>query len=350
LLYAWSASFAPKIWDGGKVIYHYHIWKILVDPLRADKDYLYYFLEWDVDKIKSSHGNGSTMIHVTKGAIEQRAIRLPPIEEQRRIAQVLRSLDETILATVHVERQLRTVGFEVVENLVVRGLAPTVTQSTEIGEVPVGWDVVRLRDLLKIKHGFAFGSEFFRRGEGDTILLTPGNFSTNKALYFGANTKFYEGPIPDGYVLENGDLLVVMTDLTQDMAILGNAVRLHSDRRVLHNQRIGKVGLIDATRIDIDFARLLLNSKRVQSFIKTTASGTTVRHTSPSKILEIAVALPPIREQVEIAKIVRDLEAACEQGSVADDRSFRSEALAQLAMSKSFIANDLLSGRVRVPA
>ncbi len=28
LLYAWSASFGPKIWDGGKVIFHYHIWKL----------------------------------------------------------------------------------------------------------------------------------------------------------------------------------------------------------------------------------------------------------------------------------------------------------------------------------
>ena len=28
LIYAWSASFGPRIWDGDKVIYHYHIWKI----------------------------------------------------------------------------------------------------------------------------------------------------------------------------------------------------------------------------------------------------------------------------------------------------------------------------------
>src|SRR4029079_18777461 len=28
LLYAWSASFGPRIWSGGKVIYHYHIWKV----------------------------------------------------------------------------------------------------------------------------------------------------------------------------------------------------------------------------------------------------------------------------------------------------------------------------------
>src|SRR4051812_36219211 len=32
LLYAWSASFGPRIWQGGRVIYHYHIWKVVHDP------------------------------------------------------------------------------------------------------------------------------------------------------------------------------------------------------------------------------------------------------------------------------------------------------------------------------
>ena len=31
LLYAWSASFGPFIWNGGKVIYHYHIWRVDVN-------------------------------------------------------------------------------------------------------------------------------------------------------------------------------------------------------------------------------------------------------------------------------------------------------------------------------
>ena len=37
LLYAWSASFGPRIWQGPKVIYHYHIWKIEINETLADK-------------------------------------------------------------------------------------------------------------------------------------------------------------------------------------------------------------------------------------------------------------------------------------------------------------------------
>ena len=35
LIFAWSASFGAFIWQGDKVIYHYHIWKILFDDTRS---------------------------------------------------------------------------------------------------------------------------------------------------------------------------------------------------------------------------------------------------------------------------------------------------------------------------
>lgn len=89
LLYAWSASFGPRIWDGGRVIYHYHIWKMLPDEARLDKRYLYHFLDWDKEQIKIAQGAGATMTHVTKGSMEARHIPLPPLEVQRRLVAIL---------------------------------------------------------------------------------------------------------------------------------------------------------------------------------------------------------------------------------------------------------------------
>jgi type I restriction enzyme S subunit len=85
LLYAWSASFGPKIWDGSKVIYHYHIWKTRPEQRAIEKRLLFYWFDWDKENIKAEHGTGSTMIHVTKGDMESRPIPLPPLSEQRRI-------------------------------------------------------------------------------------------------------------------------------------------------------------------------------------------------------------------------------------------------------------------------
>lgn len=89
LLYAWSASFGPRIWDGGKVIYHYHIWKIELDEELVDKNYLYYLLDWDKELIKSEQGAGTTMVHVTKGSMENRILPFPSVAEQKRIVAIL---------------------------------------------------------------------------------------------------------------------------------------------------------------------------------------------------------------------------------------------------------------------
>ena len=84
LLFAWSASFGPKIWDGGKVIYHYHIWKIILTD-SIDRDFLYYILFGLSETIKTQ-GHGIAMIHTTKGDMEKMLIPLPPIEIQKEIA------------------------------------------------------------------------------------------------------------------------------------------------------------------------------------------------------------------------------------------------------------------------
>jgi type I restriction enzyme S subunit len=96
LIYAWSASFGPRIWQEEKVIYHYHIWKMICDQKQIDKDFAFRFLDWDKDMMKEEHSRGVGMFHLTKTAIEERALLLPPLPEQKRIVFKLDGLFEKI--------------------------------------------------------------------------------------------------------------------------------------------------------------------------------------------------------------------------------------------------------------
>jgi type I restriction enzyme, S subunit len=85
LLFAWSATFGPYIWRGPKVIYHYHIWKVL--PSEAlDKHFGYYLLLYLTEQVREQ-SHGLAMLHMTKAQMEQWPILLPPLAEQRRIVE-----------------------------------------------------------------------------------------------------------------------------------------------------------------------------------------------------------------------------------------------------------------------
>ena len=91
LLYAWSASFGPKIWDGEKTIFHYHIWNVKFPDSVLWREYLYYFFLADRLKIKQST-TGSTMIHVSMENMKPRLIPIPPLAEQHRIVAKIEEL------------------------------------------------------------------------------------------------------------------------------------------------------------------------------------------------------------------------------------------------------------------
>jgi type I restriction enzyme S subunit len=114
LLYSWAATLGPKIWDGGKCIFHYHIWKILFDETKIDKQYLYYYLQYDLSQIASSTTK-STMIHVSMGSMKERPILIPSIDEQKRIAALISHFDNLcndILAGLPGEIEARQKQYE----------------------------------------------------------------------------------------------------------------------------------------------------------------------------------------------------------------------------------------------
>ncbi|ADL56910.1 restriction endonuclease subunit S [Gallionella capsiferriformans] len=134
LLFAWSASFGPFIWDGDKAIYHYHIWKL--DLYGGDllyKRYLYTFLLEQTQKIKAA-GHGVMMIHMTKEKMEKIVVYLPPLAEQHRIAA---KVDELMALCDQLENQHSNAA-DAHEKLVSH-LLGTLTQSQSAEDFSANW-------------------------------------------------------------------------------------------------------------------------------------------------------------------------------------------------------------------
>ena len=109
LLFAWSASFGPFIWQGERSIYHYHIWKLdFYAQDQFSKNYLYNFLLEQTQEIKAA-GHGVSMVHMTKEKMEKLVVPVPPLAEQHRIvAKVdqLMALCDQLKARLNQSRQV----------------------------------------------------------------------------------------------------------------------------------------------------------------------------------------------------------------------------------------------------
>jgi type I restriction enzyme, S subunit len=173
--------------------------------------------------------------------------------------------------------------------------------SKEPEKVPYCGKNTTLGAVISIKHGFAFKGEHFS-DSGAHVVLTPGNFFDEGGFKHKAQEKYYTGPIPNDYILQKGDLIVAMTE--QAEGLLGSAAFVPQGGIYLHNQRLGRVDPLNPELVDKGFLYYLFNWAGIRQQIRATCSGAKVRHTSPSRIYESKINLPPLATQKKIAVIL----------------------------------------------
>jgi|APSaa5957512535_1039671.scaffolds.fasta_scaffold11612_2 type I restriction enzyme, S subunit len=170
---------------------------------------------------------------------------------------------------------------------------------------PTDWKCESLKYKIEIIHGFGFKSEFFK-SFGIYSLTTPGNFYEEGGFKkLDDKQKFYDGPVSSYYILKTGDMIIAMTE--QSEGLLGSAAIIPKTDTYLHNQRLGKIKQI-TNEIDLDYLYWIFNSEQFRLHVTDTSVGTKVKHTSPTKLLDIPVTFPTqIDEQSKISTLLFDM-------------------------------------------
>lgn len=165
-----------------------------------------------------------------------------------------------------------------------------------------------LSDFISVKHGFAFKGDFITTEENENCLLTPGNFMIGGG-FKSDKFKYFSGDIPQDYILKEDDLIITMTDLSKQGDTLGYSALVPSiyGKKMLHNQRIGLVEFKN-NELDKYYLYFLLRSHEYRSYILGCSTGSTVRHTSPSKIVSFKFVKPDLETQKKIASKLLSLE------------------------------------------
>lgn len=176
--------------------------------------------------------------------------------------------------------------------------------------VPGDWVQTSLADLIDIRHGFAFKGSYINEEESGDVLLTPGNFAIGGG-FKDDKFKYYHASYPEEFILGSGDLLVTMTDLSKQADTLGYPALVPTcpeGRRYLHNQRLGKVVIKDKGSLNARYLYYVLCSAEYRHEVLASATGTTVKHTSPERIKRFRFHLPSPPEQRAIAHVLGTLD------------------------------------------
>ncbi len=205
------------------------------------------------------------------------------------------------------------------------------------------WKKYKISDICRIKHGFAFKGIYFVDEPQKYVCVTPGNFNI-KGGFKNDKPKFYNGPIPEDYVLHKDDLVVTMTDLSKNGDTLGYSALIPKNEEFifLHNQRIGLVESI-SSEIDKHFLYWVMRTYDYQRYIVGHCSGSTVKHTSPSGIGSYTFKCPDIKEQKKICHLLDNLEDKIEVNRrINDNLNLRLFQEAMLLWTIGMLKNDNL--------
>ena len=178
------------------------------------------------------------------------------------------------------------------------------------------WKEYKISDICRIKHGFAFKGKYFVDEPQKFVCVTPGNFAITGG-FKNDKPKYYNGPVPEDFVLHKDDLVVTMTDLSKNGDTLGFSALIPKDKEYiyLHNQRIGLVENISEV-IDKHFLYWVMRTYDYQRYIVGHCSGSTVKHTSPSGIGSYRFRCPNIKYQKKISSVLDNIEGKIECNSL----------------------------------
>ena len=163
LLYAWACSFGPHIWKEEKVIFHYHIWKLIENKDRVDKIYLYYYLLHQTPFYLGGV-NGATMVHITKQNMEKKTVYIPSsLPIQQKIASILSTYDTLIENNNRRIRLLEQMAENLYKEWFVRfrfpGHEKVETEKSKYGKVPSTFKFIKMQEAFDYYIGGGWGEE-----------------------------------------------------------------------------------------------------------------------------------------------------------------------------------------------
>jgi type I restriction enzyme S subunit len=286
------------------------------------------------------NASGTTRTRIARGALAKLRLIAPPLPEQQKIAQILTSVDEVIEKTKAQIDKLKDLKTGMMQELLTNGIGHLEFKDSQVGRIPVGWEVVPLFELIHVmESGWSPQCETFPAQVGEWgVLKTTSvkwdgfNYKENKKL-----PKNLDARIPSQ--VNAKDILITRAGPADRVGVVAYVDEV--PEKIMLSDKI--IRLKTKQICSPKFLSIWLSSDTTKNYIASRISGLAQSQTNISQdiLKKCPCVLPSMKEQENIADAISSLEQRL-QNLVAKH-------IQQKALKKALM-QDLLTGKVRVNA
>lgn len=265
---------------------------------KSDVNYLQAYFNYNVQKWKRLAASSRKDPNITKKDVENFKITIPNLKEQKRMGEFFSKLDRQI----ELEEQKLAKLEEQKKGYMQKIFSQELRFKDKNGDDYPEWMETNIRNTFDNKGGTALEKEFDNNGTHKVISI--GSYSMN-STYNEQNIRINKNEFTEKYLLNEGDLAMVLNDKTKEGNIIGRSIYIDEDDKYIYNQRTER--LIPVTGNNHKFLWYLMNSEQFRKKIKQMMQGATQVYINYNSIKDLSIYLPILEEQNKIENFLGDI-------------------------------------------
>jgi type I restriction enzyme S subunit len=280
---------------------------------------------------------GATMASLNQDIVKRISIPLPELTIQRKIAAILTAYDDLIETNKRRIALLEKMAEELYREWFVRMRFPGHQNTKFVKGVPGNWPFELGSEFFDHVKGKSYSSDQISDEDGSRYFITLKSFH-RRGGYRPEGLKFYTGPHKDAQVVNCGDVVMAVTDMTQDRAVVGEVARVPS--------LPGKKAVIslDVMRLvpkemSTTFLYAYMRYSGFARHIKEFANGANVLHLKPDLVGQQRLLFPPDTLRQKYTKLA---------DPIYDEAEDLANANLVLANTRDLLLPRLISGKLSV--
>ena len=285
-----------------------------------DNKFIYYLLK---HLNLNQMAGGSSQPLLTQSTLNEISIIVPPLPQQTAIASILSALDDKIELNLQQNKTLEEMAMALFKHWFV-DFGPFKEGNfidSELGRIPEGWEVKSLNSLCEFSNGFAFKSTDLLKDEEEDCfhvfkmghILKGGGLKSEGTKSWIKKEKCVK---IEKYILKIGDILMSMTDMKDNMTILGHTALMNENNKFIVNQRVGLIRMKNSIEIDYPYIYITTNNKEYIEKLRSQANSGVQVNLSTDAIKNSKILAPSINVNSEFNVLVKPLFEKLNQNSI----------------------------------